>query len=395
MNLLNKLLSPIKKRLDNTDIQNIEFENYSQNIIDNQDKILFDEACKAIKAGALRGAYILLFVCALESLKRKFNDIGQLDKKAKKIATSIQNTESNKQSPDFLILKRSSEYGLISEETFRKLDGVRTLRNLYSHPSESAPKIEDLNYILSIITKEVLFTGTYLNEQYVYQLINKLAKNKNYLPNYNIEVYKAAERAKNKIQRKAYKYLIINYLDNIYGLNEDHDYDIIQQRAVWFLSKFLELIDLKIFSEEEWYELILKHFNTLSFIFENNSDAYTEIGETAQHTFITNILDTIREHPDNLSRLEVLYDKNLLNNMQSQLFLDTIINSDNNIIWASKIKITKIFDLVIINLKTYDWYINQNPAVDYLFSQSYENLNDLTNKRQEILGRNILQAANE
>ena len=76
-----------------------DLSEYKDRVLDDDDKPLFHEAVESARVGALRGAYILLWLSCLESLKRKFQEAATRDHAATKIVGKFKERE-----------KKTSEY---------------------------------------------------------------------------------------------------------------------------------------------------------------------------------------------------------------------------------------------------------------------------------------------
>ncbi|MDD3949194.1 MAG: hypothetical protein PHT43_07000, partial [Anaerolineaceae bacterium] len=58
-------------------IQTADLSGYAKKILSKEDHPLFDDAVEAGKAGALRAAYVMIWLACAESLKRRFREAQQ------------------------------------------------------------------------------------------------------------------------------------------------------------------------------------------------------------------------------------------------------------------------------------------------------------------------------
>src|SRR5260221_229408 len=97
-------------------------------ILDEQDRVLFHEAIVSSTAGAARGAYILIWLCCAESLKRRFREVGRRDGAARKVSGEIERKEGAHSAIDSFLLKEARTYGFIDEPGHARLEHVYRMR---------------------------------------------------------------------------------------------------------------------------------------------------------------------------------------------------------------------------------------------------------------------------
>lgn len=107
---------------------------YLDRIPADEDKVLFEEAAKAYDAKAYRGAYILIWLCCVEALKRRFREASHYDNEAGKVLGSIKELERQRKSVDKTLITKAQEYGFISSTQATKLETIYQRRSLYAHP---------------------------------------------------------------------------------------------------------------------------------------------------------------------------------------------------------------------------------------------------------------------
>ena len=139
-----------------------DLSKYTAQILTEDDRLLFHEAEICASHGALRGAYVLVWIACAEGLKRKFREAVVRDGKVNKIIDRITQAESNHHSVDLTILKEAKNYGFIGDGAFQKLEHVYTMRCVYGHPYEAAPRDEELASAAAVVVGEVLGKPTLL-----------------------------------------------------------------------------------------------------------------------------------------------------------------------------------------------------------------------------------------
>lgn len=104
----------------------IVFKKYIDNVYDDEDKQLLEEANLATDSGALRAAYIMVWLACAESIKRRFKDAGKRDGNAGCVVSKIDKMESNHQAIDKILLDEAHKYGFITDSSYTELLHTQT-----------------------------------------------------------------------------------------------------------------------------------------------------------------------------------------------------------------------------------------------------------------------------
>ena len=292
-----------------------------------------------------------------------------------------------------MILSEAEKYGFVSDVGYQKLEHIYKMRCIFGHPYEEAPTEEEVRHAACTVVENVLSKPTTLKEGYVSSLIKNLMESPSYLDNYEPAVSKHAESIKPKINKNVYDYLIKQYIEKIGPKADDLSLKLLTDRAIWFIRRFLELVGCSIFNTEQWHNFVIKHPHILCLIFTKRSGLFKEIGQNAQDSIVAYLIDNSNIRPSGLSDLECLHDDNALTDRQKARFEEAIDISGIETLKASCLKTSTCFDKIIEALKFRDWYITQNPAMQLIMQNGEKNLGNLDADQAQILGRNILQAA--
>lgn len=368
----------------------IILDNYLNEIIHEEDKTLFLEACKSASAGALRGSYIMIWLSCAESIKRKFNEMAQYDGKAGKIVGEIRKKEGEHRSIDKYILEKARDYGFVSQMQFDELNHIYSMRCKYAHPYEQSPTVKGIIYAADLVVRHVLSRPTKLRHGYGQRLLEKLLTNKTYLGDYEKSVIKFTKTVLNKIDDSILGWLLNEYLERLNELYREKEKEIFFRRGVYFCREVLKIKEVELFSEDEWHE----HVNSYPYILMHIcSDAciFKKIGLRAQESIVTTIFEESNSNVRLLKIIENFLNENVLDERYGKLFREKVLSLDVKEMIASELSLKTCFDFVIKSLKSYDWYI-QNPIVDYVMRKNNEIIN-LDEGEQEELGRNIYQSA--
>ena len=90
-----------------------DFTNLIKKINNNEDKKLFEEAIRCYRTSAFRASYILIWLCGLESIKRRLKLIASSDNEIGKIVGEIDKKEKNHKSIDKYLLDKYKDLGLL------------------------------------------------------------------------------------------------------------------------------------------------------------------------------------------------------------------------------------------------------------------------------------------
>jgi hypothetical protein len=140
---------------------------YADCIHDEEDRPLFDDAVKAASTTALRAAYVMIWLCCAESIKRRFREAEKRDGLAGKIVGEINKKEEDHKAIDRFLLEKAKEYGFISETAYTILLNIYGMRCLYGHPYEQAPSPEQVIHAAAMVVQHLLREPVRLRHGYV------------------------------------------------------------------------------------------------------------------------------------------------------------------------------------------------------------------------------------
>ena len=166
----------IKKRLFQLDLFNLR-----RKIFNSSDTILFDEAVKCVSKKAYRASFIMVWICAAESLRTKIAELSLKDSDAGRALGEIQKCEQQNTSPDKVILDKAESLGLLGKDEHKKLEHIRDMRNSYAHPTGVAPSLDELSAAFHQVCLYVLNRPAQLKHGYVLNLINSMFSNLHFL----------------------------------------------------------------------------------------------------------------------------------------------------------------------------------------------------------------------
>ena len=158
----------------------VDLSKYAEKIFAKDDLPLFSEAAVAANAGALRAAYVMIWLSCAESLKRRFRESSKYDNAAGRILARIDSLEKSERSVDKVLLKEAREYGFISDYGFTVLSQAYDLRCVYGHPYREAPSQEQVVCAAASVVSLVLSQPVKLRYGFGKRLLNDMLGNSTY-----------------------------------------------------------------------------------------------------------------------------------------------------------------------------------------------------------------------
>jgi len=376
----------------------INLKKYKDSILVAEDKLLFMEVEKCVKADALRAAYILTWIACAESLKRRFKEAAKRDHLANKVVGEIQSKESLKKAVDHYLLDEAEKYGFLNAAEKAKLDHVLTFRSVYAHPYEAAPSEEELLNAISSVVNHVLSQPVKLKHGFISGQLKEVFSNPHFLDDLEGAVSAYANEILPKISEDLYSYM----LDRLFEESEknigDASMHLFTRRAMWIASSVVKKC-LPHFSANDWHALVNKYPRTAPYILLE-VEHFDKIGNKAQDSVVSHLLTVGQDSPSALTFLEALLEKEMLSERQEERFIELIDkfgekwhNSKSaDKLKASGLKLKTCFFTVIAHFKSNDWY-TQNPIATMVSHAGVSQISALTEDQQVELGRNVLQAA--
>lgn len=168
-------------------------------IIEDDDKVLFDEALGCLQNGQKRASYIMAWIMIVESLKRKIKILSNFgDSKSNEATEKIEKAESDKISTDKLIFEEAQKCGIIDTVDMSTINFLWQQRCLFAHPYNIQPEEDEVRYIITQGIKLVLSKEVFYSKDFLAELADNLANKPFYL---SAENDKITQFARNLISR--------------------------------------------------------------------------------------------------------------------------------------------------------------------------------------------------
>ena len=369
----------------------VDLTSYKTRILSAEDEPLFEDAVKAAGSGALRAAYVMIWLSCAESLKRKFREAQIRDGIAARIVGDLARKEAEHKSIDKFLLDKAREYGFLSYSAYTILLHVYEMRCIYGHPYEEAPGEEQVFNAAAATIDYVLSQPVKLRHGFGSQLLDNLLKDPHYLDSQRNTVEQFTKEIILRIDSSIYTWLLKKYWEGLEIIADDPTLKVFFSRGIWFTRTYLKEVGVSIFSSEQWHGEVTTFPKTLIRIFAE-SELFSQVGQRTQDYLVGKLIEASNSRSDALHILECLYNNSVLSPRQIERFVEKINASNFTKLISSELSINLCFDKTIDALKSHNWY-TQNPAIDFVRSNNIEQLNNLPSEKQCLLGRNILQAA--
>ena len=292
----------------------------------NDDHPLFDEAVQAAAAGALRAAYIMIWLACAESLKRRFREAKRRDNNAGKIVGEIEKREEQHEAVDLVLLIKAHEYGFVSDSASTSLRQIYEMRCIYGHPYEEAPSPEKVIDAVATVVNLVLCKPVKLRHGFGKHLLESLLEDRNYLDDQESAVADFARKILCKVlDETIYVWLLDEYWQDLEEIADDPSMAVFFRRGNWFCRTMLEEIGVTIFTNDEWHDRASRFPKTLMRGC-NTHEMFRGIGELAQDSLVGSVLEESETYASVLPYLEGLYDDGALSERQQERFTEYVSN---------------------------------------------------------------------
>lgn len=364
------------------------WDELSRNIANSQDRVLFDEAKEAARAGAPRAAYIAVWLSCAESLKRKFADAAQTDHVAAKVIGDISDRECKKQSIDAFVLDEAKEYGFVSAAEFTQLANVYDQRCIYGHPYEQAPLSAQLEAAAAIVVEYVLSRPTKLRHGYLDRQVDLLCKSFTYLDDHRPAVESCAQVVHQRSSSDIHQWFLKKLWQEHASSANDPAMAAFSRRVSWFTIAFMRQCDAAFFSGWDAVDDLTRHpFLSRSLV---HPDLFVRLSDHARDIVVGELLAAAR--PSAAKAMQDLHDNGLLSDRQAERLKAGLQLIPVHSLAAAGFHPQYIFDRIIQQLRTRNWYVQQ-PGIDALRSLGPDGMAQLTVGQQTCAGNNVLQAA--
>lgn len=368
----------------------VDLQQYADKILDDEDRPLFDEAVKAANVGALRAAYIMVWLACAESLKRRFKEAAVRDSAAGTLVDQINRREQNQSSVDKILISHAKTYGFISDSGHTDLVNVYDNRCIYGHPYHEAPSVEKLLSAADAVVGLVLSQPILLKQGFGTQLLNDLMTNRPYLDDQASVVEEFARNMAPRFHEDVLVWFLDQCLERIDTMSGDASMGLFSRRGVWFTRAFLQGVGVAILTADEWHVRSIRYPSAFTMVCSAPT-IFEQLGGYAQDALVGLVIDQSTQQISVLRSLGVLSEANVLSDRQAERYLERVEGLDIGDFGLSGLGINFAYKKIVGGLESLTWPL-QNPAASLISSYGPDEIARLTGEQQITLGRNVLQA---
>lgn len=374
-----------------TVLQVVDLISYAKSILSNEDRPLFDDAVAAGKVGAMRAAYVMVWLACAESLKRRFREARKRDNNAGKIIGEIESKEREHKTVDKFVLAKAKEYGFVSDSGHSILSHIYEMRCLYAHPYDEAPLSEQVSHAAAMVVEHVLSKPVKLRHSFGTQLLKSLLEKHSFLDDQQTAVAAFVKEILPRLDERIRGWLLDKYWCELEKISDDSSMSVFSCRGIWFSYTMLLEVGVNVFSDAEWHSNINKFPKVLTRVC-GSASIFQKIVVRAQDSLVGLIVSESHTRASVLTRLEQLNNAGVLTTRQNERFVDHVSTMTISAIRSAGLNTQTCYRKLIDAMKSYNWY-TQNPAIDLIVSNGSDQVATLHAEQQVELGRNILQCA--
>ena len=356
-----------------------------------EDRVLFEEAVNVASVGALRGAYVLIWLSAAESLKRRFKELGSRDQTVRLICDKLNGMEVAHKAIDNALITEAKEYGLISDSEATRLKHVFEMRCLYAHPYEEAPAAVVLEAAASDVTEIVLSRALRYRKTYLKERIRLLTTEVTFLDDVRASVESYAKEVYTQLDQTLHAELLERLWKELKPLATDPAQALFFRRGVWFTKGFLTVAGESLLEQLKPTTALTTFPQVVSTVFSEPA-IFRLLDSHAQDIVVGELLTSKTNTTERMQTLTQLGELGALTPRHKERLQEAINGMEIVEAIAVGVPMVHYFERIISDLKSHNWHI-QNPAIEAIKNAGPEQVATLPPALQRELGNNVLQAA--
>jgi len=377
-------------------------------IINDDDHLLFIDASRCLIAGANRSAYITAWLCAAASIRSKLEIISPRDSHIGQKLGEIEQAERDSKPIDKLLLDSAKEFGMISFEDYDSLENIRKMRNVYAHPRRSAPSADEVLGTLGTVVRTLLSRPALLRHGYATDIIRGVFEERHFLDDIEERVQSFGEEFARRIDPQIYPWIFKEIIEKLEAMWDDPTLFPIINRGKAFLHGYL-LATADNLASEAWRVIELSRTSPRSVsIVLSHPNHWSYLPFQAREIIIGHLCESIAQQGNSFGRTsraisgplpsqafsaaQELTSSGVIDERERERLLRSIQSAPLEHLAQYESPLLDWIDRAFDALTTYNWY-TQNPAISAIMRAGSDQISTLSDKKQELLGRNILQAA--
>lgn len=371
-------------------------ENLKAQIVEADDKVLFEEASQCFLNGQLRAAYIMTWISIIESLKRKIFILSNLgDSRATTAKQKIEDAENEKLSADKLIFEEAKICGIIDNSDYSKVAFLWEQRCLFAHPYNLNPEIDEVKHILGQAARITLCKELHFNKTYLTDLAENISSKPFFLPTEIEQVRNYAKRTISRTPLNLHPFFFKTLLFKVGELSQSEDKFSELRKLRYFLVELFMNTSLPLDNADWSLENRVTKFPYECFIGFVHQDTWPLLPDRIKEMLIAYLEGETES--SKLIALKAIAGYLVQNNSLEEGFKNRYHKKLNGLSFETSINYygsnKATFKRICDDLASFQ-YEQQNPVIDFLRKdKAIELINGLDKSKQIYLGRLLKSAA--
>lgn len=362
-------------------------------ISNTEDGRLISEALLSLNVGAYRSAYVMSWIAAAESLKRRIKFLAERDSEAGKVWGEIEDGEKKHHAVDTKIIDGAFSLGMISDIEKTRLSHIWENRSIYGHPYNTAPSEEDVRAVICFVADTILVREVKLKHSYVDDRLKYLLGDVTYLDDDNDTVSRYAIEVARRVDEKVHWYLFKKYIEGIKEIWGDPEKKLFRRRGMRFCKAYLERVGVdKVVPAGHWLDFMSTYPEMLSW-FASWESIFRQLDGSSRDSAILKNIEYAK--PSSLGRLRRLMEmvrSGVLSEPQAKHVHEAFSGLTGYQLHQTELPVTDLYTYAKDLLDSYD-FASANSGSDFFFSYRFNELYKLSNAQQSDLGRSLCESA--
>ena len=357
-----------------------------------EDRCMFEDVAKTIRAKANRSAYIMIWITCAESLKRRLLWSSEKDSQAGKLWGEIEEAEGKHHAVDAKLVDACKKIGIISDVESTRLSQIYENRNIYGHPYNVAPDQASILAAVNTVVDAVLSKENKLRHAYAEERLKFLTQDATYLEDDVKKVEDYAVLVADRMDRNVHKYFLMRYIEAIETIWSDPEQKTFKRRGQWFCRRFLEYVRADtIILADEWHDLMAKMPNFISWL-AGWRFVFPSLSEAAKDEAVLKNIEMSGGNPQRLNMLYTLSSEGYLSESQRARFDEKCKSLTPYELGETEIPLAYVIEEVLKRLSS-PWYGTANSGATILFWTKVRELSVISTECQHKVGARLADAA--
>ncbi|MPZ98288.1 MAG: hypothetical protein GEU80_02945 [Dehalococcoidia bacterium] len=368
-------------------------DDLASRVTDDDDRRALAEAMVCARAGAKRAAFVMSWIGAAESIRRRLAVLSRTDAEAGHLLKEIEKAETERYAVDQRLLDAAHRVGMISAPEKVRLEQVLSSRHIYAHPTNEAPSEPVLAAAMTEVVDIVLARPVYLRHRYIRDTVDAILTRIAFMDDDRPIVRSRANSIFNRIDPTLHSYFMSVLVQKAEDVRQDEttEQTWVSRRVGWFLYAYGERLDESAVTALPAGQLLAECPAAASELLALPS-IIAHLSEEDRDTVVGEICQRAPRSAVHLARLVELRAHGIATERERERFQQTLNASTVPHLARSEVPFAEIAPRIVERLKVYSWY-SQNPAAEVLLRAGPDSVRELDPAVQEALGRNVLQAA--